>query len=279
MRSLLTLASLLLALLTSAQIARKELRTDTGTIVLHFFKNGGVSTKEWTNSAPWGQGTSWAYRADGSELTRHQTRRFAGHASATFHYHPNGGVSRVEYSEAPDGGIQWYKSTTAFDEDGQQTGFTEQGRDNYGPIPSLHTIAPPARQEPPAKQEVVVEQRLFANEVFVVNPTRSACRVLATPRSPSPALPAGTWTMAPGDTIRIGSYTMGEIFTPWQGHLTLDIHEVVLKRERVAKAEVRTDEVEADPEHRRYYVVIEGWAKAGKEKQAAANARKRWLFW
>ncbi len=265
-------------MLAAAQIGRKEMRTDTGTIVLHFFKSGGVSTKEWTDKeGRWGR--SWAYAKDGRVLIEHQTRRIAGHASLDFSYHTNGGISKAHVSEAPDAGIQWYKSITTFDEAGQQTGFSEQGRDNYGPIPSIHApFTPPARKEPPLIQEVVEEQRLFVNEVFVVNPTRSACRVLATPRWPSPALPAGIQTMAPGDTIRIGTYTMGEVFSPWKDHLTLDIHEVLLKKKHLATARIRTDEVQAEPERRRYYVVIEGWSKTGKDREVGPKPRKRWPF-
>jgi hypothetical protein len=255
MRSLLLLPLLLCPLLAKAQIGRKELRTDTGTVVLHFFRSGGVSTKEWTDKDErWGR--SWAYKLDGTVLEEHQTRRFAGHASVQYRYHANGAVSRVEYSDAPDGGIQWYQSTTTYDEAGTCTGFAEQGQDDHGPIPG---VVVPGR---PYVQEVVVEQRLFVNEVFVVNPTKRACRVVAKAKHPSPGLPGGTWTMAPGDTVRLGTYSMGEVFTPWNEQLTLAIHQVRLKGGRNAMARIRTDEVQASPEHRRHYVVIAGWTRA-----------------
>lgn len=273
---LLTIFPLLLPLLAAAQIGRKELHTDTGTVVLHYFKGGGVSTREWMDKDQrWGRST--AYTRDGRVLFEHQTRRIAGHATVHFSYHPNGGISKAEVSEAPDAGIQWYRSTTTFNEAGERTGFTEQGHDNYGPIPSV--TVPTTERVPPPVQEIVVEQRLFVNEVFVVNPTRYACRVQATPKAPSPALPGGSYTMAPGDTLRIGSYTMGEVFAPWPDHLSLHISQAVLKHKRTAVATTCTDQVQADPERRRYYVVIEGWTKAGKEPKAEGGKRKRWGVW
>lgn len=274
MRPLLLLPLLLCSALANAQLGRKEMRTDSGTIVLHFFRNGGVSTKEWTDKDQrWGR--SWAYTKDGRVLIDHRTRRIAGHSSVEFSYHGNGAISRAEISEAPDAGIQWYRSTTTFDEAGERTGFTEQGRDNDGMIPRLDVRVAPA--QPPPPQETVQEQRLFVNEVFVVNPTNSACRVVATPKYPSPALPGGRYTMAPGDTIRIGSYSMGETFVPWAGQLTLEMQEVELKARRKMVARFRTDEIQAGPEHRIYYVVIDGWTKA--EKEVTAKPKKRWLFW
>ncbi len=40
-------------------------------------------------------------------------------------FHPNGMVRRVRYSHQPDGGIQWYRSTTLFDKNGNITHFSE----------------------------------------------------------------------------------------------------------------------------------------------------------
>ncbi len=290
-----------------AQIGRKELKTDSGTVILHHFKQGGISTREWTDkNDQWG--ASWAYARSGDVIFHGQTRRFAGHSSVRFSYHPSGAVSRVETSDAPDGGIQWYKSTTTFDEDGHKTGFSEHGRDNYGPIPRLdwppdrsppQPKAPAPKEEP--RQEVVECQRMFQTELFVVNPTNSAVRVVATPKDPSPAMPGGTWTMAPGDTIRIGTYSMGEIWPEWKSLVDLSIVQVVLGDRNKAVARIRNDERSLSEEHRSIHVVIEGWAttkgapvqvptatpngrenKDGgkvREVKEVKEARRWWRFW
>ncbi|MBK9174891.1 MAG: hypothetical protein IPM46_00855 [Flavobacteriales bacterium] len=240
-------------------------KTDSGTVVMHYFASGQPSTKEWTDKDdPWGR--SWAYKRTGEVIFDGQTRAIGGHASVRFSYHPNGAVSKVETSDMPDGGIQWYKSTTTFDEDGNKTGFFEHGRDNYGPIPRLD--APPSRMPPQTsppeprvepKQEVIECQRMFVNELFVVNPTNAAVRVVAAPKDPSPGMPGGTWTMAPGDTIRIGSYSMGETWPAWKTMVDLSVVQVALDDRNNAVARYRNDEVRLGAEHRRVYVVIEGW--------------------
>ncbi|MBL7963239.1 MAG: hypothetical protein JNM31_05260 [Flavobacteriales bacterium] len=280
----------------------RTVETDTGRVVLHYFTAGQLSTKEWLDKdGRWGR--SWAYNRLGEVIFQGQTRRFAGHASVHFSYHPNGAVSKVETSDAPDGGIQWYRSTTTFDADGNRTGFWEDGRDNYGPIhrptappePVRPGIPIPPADVPHKQPEVVICQRMFSNELFVVNPTKAAVRVTATPRAPTPALPGGTWTMAPGDTIRIGTYSMGESWPPWKDHVELVIHEVVLGDRQHAVARFRTDEAIQGPEHRKLFVVIEGWAAKKSaaeqdlppsptpqpkgEEEKKEKKKRWWRFW
>lgn len=248
-----------------AQGRERTLQTDSGRVVLHHFTTGQVSTKEWMDKDErWGR--SWAYNKRGEVIFEGQTRRVGGHASVRFSYHGNGGVSKVETSDAPDGGIQWYRSTTTFDEDGNRTGFHEDGRDNYGPIPRLDLrIMTEPEQSPtvPPEQEVAICQRMFQSELFVVNPTNSAVRVVATAKEPSPGLPGGTWTMAPGDTIRIGMFSKGEVWSAWESSVELNIVQVVLGDRNKAVARTRTDERFPSPESRQLHVVIEGWTKSG----------------
>ncbi|MDX9750643.1 MAG: hypothetical protein RBT71_06145 [Flavobacteriales bacterium] len=260
------------ALPVAAQIGRTELRTDTGTVVLHRFSTGEMSTLQWTDRDG-RRGLARAFKPDGTVVFEVPTRRIAGHATVRFSYHPNGAVSRAEYSEAPDAGIQWYKSTTTFNEDGNRTGFTEQGRDNHGPLPRLQAPAPPPREPSIGTTDVVHCQRLFANELFVVNPGRFPVQVVATPRHPAPALPGGTFTLAPGDTVRIGTYSMGEVFPPWPEHVTIDIRRAKRNGTGNKVARTRTDAVRRGAEHRALYVVVTGWRKpAGSERVR----RSRW---
>lgn len=287
MRPLTLPLAILLASTLTAQPKPRIVVTDTGTVVLHEFTTGQLSTKEWRDQDDhWGR--SWAYKKTGEVIFEGQTRRIAGHASVQFSYHPNGAVSKVETSDAPDGGIQWHKSTTTFDEQGNRTGFFEQGQDHYGPIPRV--TVQPARlpTEKPNKQETPEEQHMFVNEVFVVNPTNAAVRVVATPKHPSPAMPGGNWTMAPGDTIRIGSYSMGEAWPDWKEQVELVILQVVLGDRQHAVAHTRTDEAKAGQEHRKLFVVIEGWESVtadpgqehlpGLDKPDPPKKKKRWFF-
>lgn len=291
MRLLSSLLLLTLAASSSAQPKERTSRTDTGTVVTRFFSSGQVSTKEWRDKDDrWGR--SWAYKKNGELIFEGQTRRIAGHASVHFSYHPNGAVSKVETSNAPDAGIQWYRSTTTFDDLGNKTGFSEQGHDNDGIIPNPRTtiLRHPPEHEPvvePKPAELAIEQRLFVNELFVANPTNAAVRLTASPKHPSPAMPGGTWTLAPGDTVRIGAYTMGEAWPDWQDHVGLSITQVVLGDRNHAVARIRTDEQKTGPEHRKLLVVIEGWSTVkmppDQEQlpglgQPKPKKKRRWLF-
>jgi hypothetical protein len=257
---------LLLALLTlpaMAQLGRKELRTDTGLVVLHHHATGEVSTKEWMDTDE-RFGLTTAYDRSGKEIFRYGTRRIGGHASVHFSYHANGSVSKAEASDAPDGGIQWYKSTITFDESGNRTGFSEYGRDNHGPIPriTMQPHEPYGPTEVPHKEpEVAICQRMFVNEVFLVNATRQAGKAKVKVQNPSPALKDSEHTLAPSDTVWLGTYSMGERFTPPDTMLNMDVRRVLRNRKKSAALGVlRTDNAAGNNTTQRWYLVIHGWA-------------------
>ncbi len=64
------------------------------------------------------EGYAIVYNKKGEEVLKWNTRTYAGHASAYFKYHANGGVRVAEYSTHPDGGIQWYREKLDLDEEG-----------------------------------------------------------------------------------------------------------------------------------------------------------------
>lgn len=256
MRSIFLLLALAFGMTASAQGRERTFKTDTGTVVIHYFTNGKVSTKVWMDADDrWGR--SWAYDASGKEILSYQTRRIAGHASAHFSYHSNGAVSKIEVSDAPDAGIQWYRSTTTYDENGVKTGFTEQGHDNDGiiPGPGVRVTQKPEVTEP-YQQEVVREQQMFVTEVFVVHTLNTACFITVKAAQQSPALPDGHYTLLPWDTLRVGSYSMGEVFDLPTAHVTITGEKAQMKRKRTELTTVRTDVIQVSPDHRRCFVVM-----------------------
>ena len=240
----------MIASITEAQIGRQVIQTDSGQVILHFFAEGGKSTLEWTDKDG-REGRSIAFDRHGNVIYSNNTRRFAGHASVHFSYHPDGSVAKAEYSTAPDAGIQWHKSTTVFDQQGNQIGYKELGRDNYGIYP-----------RPGDGLKRSPGQRMFVNEVFLVNATRKTGKAHVVPKKASPAMKEQRHTIAPGDTIRLGTYSMGEVFPPPQDHVELEVIKATLRsKKRSHHAVIRTDVTEVSPEHRRYLMVITGWKK------------------
>lgn len=245
---------LLLALLTlpaMAQLGRKELRTDTGLVVLHHHATGEVSTKEWMDTDE-RFGLTTAYDRSGKEIFRYGTRRIGGHASVHFSYHANGAVSRAEASDAPDAGIQWYRSTTTFDDQGNQTGFYQQNHEDLTTL-RFHTG--------PDEPVLAYCQKLFTNEVFLVNATRQAGKATVKVMRPSPALKNSEHTLAPGDTVRLGSYSVGERFAAPDTELTVETRRALRNRKKPeAPGVLRTDNAPVDDTTQRWYLVIHGWA-------------------
>jgi hypothetical protein len=252
MRALSTLLAIAASLLLSAQGRERRVQTDTGSVLLHYFTTGELSTKAWTDTDN-RFGHSWAYDRSGRILFERQTRRIGGHASVDFSYHPNGAVSKAEVSDAPDGGIQWYRSTTTFDPDGRQTGFTEQGMGNDGPIPGPGTrmLTRPPEVTAPAQHEQVREQRLFINEYFVV--ARKNCRVKLRPTQTSPAAKDIDAVLLKGDTLRGGSYSIGERFDTPLAHVAVTATNAKGRRNYTVQ---RVDSVQVDAEHRNYYLMV-----------------------
>jgi hypothetical protein len=60
-----------------------------------------------------------AFDAVGNSIAKFDLRHFAGHASVDVSYFSNGQVARLEYSSAPDGGIQFWHIIMHFDESGK----------------------------------------------------------------------------------------------------------------------------------------------------------------
>lgn len=238
------------SLLLSAQGKESTEKTDTGTVVLHWFTTGQLSSKAWMDADDrWGH--CWAYDRQGRVIFDRQTRNVGGHASVHFRYHPNGAVGRVEYSTAPDGGIQWYKSTTAFDPEGNQTGFNEQGSGTEGPVhPGLVKPERPMIM-PGTPQRAIREQQLFINEYFVV--ARKNCRVQLRPKENSPAAKNIDATLLKGDTLRGGMYSLGERFDPPLEQIALTATN---RRGKARYKVLRTDSMQVNAEHRRWYLIL-----------------------
>lgn len=163
--------------LVSAQLKCKTTnQSDGSTVKQCFHQNGQVSTLEsWDKDKRFG--TIKGYTNEGKELFSHGLRNVGGHAYVSLSYFPNGQLEKVYFSDAPDGGIQFYNSTTRFDEKGNQTEFTET---KYPHQLELEVLVPDTvkRRKPLVEINQVLEKSAEKRVDFlVVNKTKSKQKV------------------------------------------------------------------------------------------------------
>ena len=126
---------------------------------LHKFPNGKTSTIIFIKEFQ--EGYAKAFNFKGEEIYHNHVRRFAGHATVTFKHHPNGMVKEAHYSSHPDAGIQWYKSWTTFDDQGNKLREEHQNWNDRVTVPHhripdslLFRQTPPPRVIPDVQPEV-----------------------------------------------------------------------------------------------------------------------------
>ncbi len=96
------------------------------TIHLHYFPNGAISTISYLDNDR--EGKAIAYNLKGEVIYEKGIRRIYGSAGVSFSHHKNGMVHKANYSSHPDGGIQWYRTYTEFNEKGE---LIHEHEDNY----------------------------------------------------------------------------------------------------------------------------------------------------
>lgn len=140
-------------------------------VCLH--ENGLVSTREvWDSLARFG-GIS-GFNSQGKQLFYFNLRKVGGNASVSITYFPNGQVNKVNFSDQPDGGIQYFESTTVFNEYGEQTSYVE-----YKNPDELITFAPPStpKPKPKTKQEVAQCAAIIADVFEIQNLTHRTVKI------------------------------------------------------------------------------------------------------
>ena len=175
---------LLFSLYGSAQLSCKTKTLGDGSTektCLH--KNGKSSTIEtWDKDQRFG--TIKGFDSNSKELFCHYLRKVGGHASFSIEYYPNGQVSKVEFSDAPDGGIQFYNSTTRFSDVGVQIEFYETKYPHeleleyIKPVVQENPVILPKNEEP--KREEVKCASIAQTNYQVQNTTNSKVKLKIT---------------------------------------------------------------------------------------------------
>jgi len=100
------------------------------TIHIRLFPNGTLSTFSYLEKDH--KGKAIAYNLKGETIYEKNIRRVYGNASVRFSHYDNGALEKAHYTSYPDGGIQWFKSTTFYNKKGEVIGETTDSNDVFG---------------------------------------------------------------------------------------------------------------------------------------------------
>lgn len=170
--------------------------TQKDTLYIHYFPTNVISSIIVLEDSK--EGFAIAYNLLGKEIYSSNIRRFAGHESVEFKHYESGGVREAKFSSAPDGGIQWYRSTTTFDQAGNIIGFQEDSNEQLS--------APQMRVVQPIVQEVAVCALIHENKIIVHNHSRHSIEYILIQRGERTS-----HIIQPGEHKEIASYISAEI--------------------------------------------------------------------
>lgn len=162
------------------------------TLEIRYFNDSTISTIQ-TISNGWGD--AFAYDKSGKVIYHNDIRRVAGIASVKFTYHKNGVIRKAEYYSAPDGGIQWQRVETYFNENGVKLREIKDSHDRMNQL-----------LDSPSEQ--VFCSPIHKNEVFVKNDLNQKLLVTIIDSDTTVV------DIMPGDVKLVKSYISAEITQP-----------------------------------------------------------------
>lgn len=179
------------------------------TIEVVRFKNGKISTIKLRNQR---EGVAKAFNQKGETIYENGTRLFGGHASVDFKHYPSSAVKQANYSSAPDGGIQWYKTETFFDENGKITHVNDLSNDRLmrpsyltpttNPNPEIEKIIKEQVKE--KQKEVSICAEIHQNKIIIINHTKKKLVIEKT-------IDNEKWIIQSGESKEIMNYISANI--------------------------------------------------------------------
>ncbi len=142
-----------------------------------YFKNGKISTTSCYFADKYG-GQALAYNQKGEIIGEWHVSRMHQLSSVHFTYHANGGVYKAEYSSHPDAGIQWYRSTTTYNEAGVKVDFWQMSHDDLVTFYDPNKIDLPPSNPPPSYNN-------YTSELWIDNRSNRNLIVRWKPKSAS----------------------------------------------------------------------------------------------
>jgi hypothetical protein len=210
-------------------------------IVTCFHKNGKIaSIEQWDKDKRFG--SVKGFNNENKELFIFYTRTVGGHGSAHLSYYPNGQVSRVDYSSAPDGGIQWYKERLKFDENGNQIDkWVEEYPFKTVTTPYFHDSTNVKKEiQKQIKQEVIACAIPFLTVYQVRNTTNKKISIKLTPQKNLwVSLNEKNYLTTKNEFVTIDSVLQAERFlSPKEGYIvSLDLPEKQKRKYEILQLE------------------------------------------
>jgi hypothetical protein len=199
---------------------------------IHHFPNGKVSTIAYLDDER--EGKAIAYNLKGEIIYERHIRRIHGSSSVRFTHHPNGMVHKADYSSQPDGGIQWYKTFSEFNDKGELISEFEDNYEGPGRIsprvridtnpeipvtPNVPTLPEEVQETKPQPQkEIAVCASIHENSVEIVNHTQLTIKVTFYHRGDTT-----TVLLSKGQTAKGPTYISAEISSPVADNVKIEL--------------------------------------------------------
>lgn len=146
-----------------------------------YFKNKNISSVEtWDKDNR--SGKFEYFKLDGTKIHEFYLRKFGGHASVYPEYYPGGQIKKIEYSSAPDGGIQFYRESRSYDEQGNQVDFWKMDYP-YEHLEVPFTVPVVDTIKPEKKPEVIICAIPYLTTLKIINSTQVNQQVQLKPRT------------------------------------------------------------------------------------------------
>lgn len=176
----------------------------------HYYRNKVASTSVCYGKG-FEEGKARAFDIAGKVIYEKSIRKFAGHSSVVFSWYESGAVKKAEWSEAPDAGIQWYRSITTFSEDGKVLDVEEQNYEGlHSPAITKRLPDTSYRPKPAKKKEVVKCAVIYSSEFWFIN--RTKYNVIAHADKKSGNDESAVVRLKPGASAKGGAMILAEQF-------------------------------------------------------------------
>lgn len=196
-------------------------RSDT--IHVFRFQNGKISTLSVMLDDR--EGYAKAFDLTGNEIYSEAIRRYGGHSGVTFSHHANGCLMKAEYSSQPDGGIQYYRKYTYFDDKGKKTSEMIDDWDNRVTVPKFYfqdttsvipvvPVIPQKKEEKPKPKPIVQEPMpcasIHKNRVEFLNHSKHKLLLSISQQGKDTII-----VLKPGERHECPAYISAEIASPF----------------------------------------------------------------